>query len=212
MIRTVFGVAFAAPRSRPRPSRRRSMPAPPHSTARPSTAASSPKGRPERGGLLCPAPGGACGTASRCGARPTPARGTRLSAADETAWRGAQAPVSARLPTGALRARSFAPPGVRRWSPCPVRARTGRARTCARGRGWAGASGRAGTTASTAVASCSGGAAAGAEAGAGAGGGGTVPPPLSPGGSTDPGVEAGRKSSGSRYPCSSAVVRIPRYT
>jgi hypothetical protein len=207
MIRTASGLLG----SRRRPKRRRTAPTPPQRSISARAAASSPSGKPEP--ELPPSsaqgtPGVA--TKTRRSIDAPGRRAARACARDDPACWSSPLRVSMRVARRTPRARVSTRLPTRRRSARRDEGRAGRAGACARGRGCAEAPGPPRATASTAVAAGSAEATAGAAAGTGPGGAGGAVPPRSPGGSGEPDVAAGRKSSGSRYPCSSAVFRTPR--
>jgi hypothetical protein len=210
MIRTAFGV----PRARRRPSLHLEASTPPSSNASPSVAARKPSGGPSS---AAPRSFGAATTRAglsveRC-ARPRAGfDDTRASTRiDELCRR-------------AIRDRSRVCLGARR-EPARVSSGLLARRVLARARKTAGSGlgrpvdsvlvgtgtrGLAGSAGWASIGPDCADATVGAVAGAGSGSGGTAFPP-SEGGSTAPGLEAGRKSSGSRYPWSSLVFRTPRW-
>jgi hypothetical protein len=202
MIRTAFGSPFA----RRCPSRHRNEPAPARSAASARVAPMSANGRPPPlGRPPCVADVRRRGRANQRGTRPVAsarawvsgrldARGGGIAACAA----GDRASCFARV-TAALVGRRF----------CDVRASGAVrvSRTWSGGGRRTGALGRAGRPAATGVAARS--AAGGADAGAGAGAGAT-PSAAGSGGSAEPDVAGGNTRSGSRYPCSSAVLRTPR--
>jgi hypothetical protein len=205
MIRTVFGANVA----RRRPIQRRAAPAPPSSSATASVAPRSASGRSlPRLELVAARPHSDGRTMSGRSTRTAGLAATAATAPrDTTRVPDALAP-SARL-AGTTGAAGRSPRERRGTTRNPEEACRAGVATGARGGGCTGATGPTGITESPATASGSAAAAGGDEAGAGAGGGAT-PSPVGPGGSAEPEAGGGRKSSGSRYPCSSAVLRIPR--